>query len=759
MAEKPAPRVSGPLANDMTPMSTGGTPITLNPEQREAVEYFEGPLLVLAGAGSGKTRVLTSRVVHLMSEHGVPPSRIMAVTFTNKAANEMRQRVSLMAGSPPAGIWLGTFHALGARLVRRHAAKVNRTSAFTILDAAQSSRQLTTAIKNSEANTGQIPVQRIRNIISAAKNELIGPEAFENYAESLFPKQRRIVAHVYTVYQQWLLEQNAVDFDDLLTFPVQLLEQNPEILDRYRRQFSFILVDEYQDTNRAQFRFVELLAGQHRNLMVVGDDDQSIYGWRGADIRNILDFETSFPGAKVVKLEQNYRSTPEILAAAHRVICQNVDRKPKTLRTDRAAGPPITCVEASDEGDEAAWIVAEIERRMLATPELDHRDFAMLYRTNAQSRALEDALRRRGMPYQIVGGVRFYERREIQDVLAYLRLLSNPRDRDAFHRAVSYPRRGVGPVAIERVWHLAAKADFDLVKAAAKARRIHGIRGRSLRELRQFADLIRAHAELAAEAPAGEVVRSLVEEAGIIQLLCGEGPEGEDRANNVAELIYAAEQFQNEFEDEDRVGLTDLDCFLQQVALVTDVDRHDPDADAVTLMTLHSSKGLEFPIVFIAGLEEGLFPLSRAADDPDLLEEERRLFYVGVTRAMDKLYLTHARRRRRAGNQMWSDLSSFAKLIRDRTENTTTRKVRGTSTRRLGREAGEHGGDGRFGYSFDQDRPGYWKGERVLHDTFGAGTIVETTGVGPDTKVVVDFPGVGRKKLLARYAGLRKDFP
>ena len=745
---------------------------SLNPEQRRAVEHFEGPCLVLAGAGSGKTRVLTTRVCHLVMEHGVPPDRILAVTFTNKAAQEMRERVVSMLGGEPKGIWMSTFHALGARLMRRHAPDLGWTRAFTIRDADQSLREVKKAQKSVDVDPLQCSPRAVRDRISDAKNHLIGVEEFrETYAgRDLFLSR---VAVVYGAYQEALKRQDAMDFDDLLVLPVRLFENNPELLRRYRQLFSFILVDEYQDTNRAQFRLLELLAADHRNLMVVGDDDQSIYGWRGADIRNILDFEKSFSGAEVVRLEQNYRSTPVILGAANVVIRQNVDRKAKTMRTDVVGGAPITLVEAASEADEGRWIVEEIERRMLSNPEYDHSDFAVLYRTNAQSRALEDRFRLRGLPYQIVGGVRFYERREIQDVLAYLRLISNPRDMDGFDRVVNYPRRGIGKTSLGRLAVFAREAGIDLFEAAGRGEEVPGLPAGARRGLQEFVGMIGRYRDRAGLLTAGEILEELIEELDLESRLRSEGPEGRERAGDVMGLIAGARDFGAEqvmeLDEGDRDAFTDLDLFLQHVALVTDLDFHDSVANAVTLMTLHSAKGLEFPVVFISGLEEGLFPLLRSYEETRLLEEERRLFYVGITRAMERLYMTHARRRRRAGETMFGRLSTFVNVLEDRVETKSTDLVSGSWTGygRRGRKstqsqpspaATDYAGSPDDGSDFNQDRPRYVKGERVVHQTFGSGTIAEITGFGRDLKVAVDFDTAGRKKLLVRYAGLERDY-
>ena len=743
----------------------------LNPEQLEATRHFEGPVLVLAGAGSGKTRVLTARVCHLIHEHGVRPDRILAVTFTNKAAGEMRERIGRLLGNDPAGMWVGTFHAIGARLLRRHADRLGWDRAFSIFDAEQSLRLMKSVQESVDVDPKRWSPKAIRSEISNAKNQLVDAAEFTSYNQGTMDLFVRNVARVYPEYEKSLADQNAFDFDDLLMRPVELLEAHPELLERYRERFAFVLVDEYQDTNKAQFRFIELLAKSHRNLMVVGDDDQSIYGWRGADIRNILDFEKAFPGANVVRLERNYRSTQRILDAANRVISENVQRKGKTLRTERAGGEPVTLVESVDENDEARWIVKEIEARVGGVPALPYRSIAVLYRTNAQARALEDGLRRAGIPYQVIGSVRFYERREIQDVLAYLRLISNPRDRVAFERVVNYPRRGVGLTSIEHLRRWAEAEGVSLLEAAARADDILELRAGGSRGLRSFADLIQRFSARATQATIGDLMEELVEDLDLVRHLHEEGPEGEDRARNVAELIAGAVDFDASLAAvaaEDADTFTELDLFLQQVALVADVDRLDPHADSVTLMTLHNAKGLEFPIVFVAGMEEGLFPLSRAYDEPDTLEEERRLFYVGITRAEDKLFLSWARQRRRAGDFTYNAASSFLEALPPelldvrRTERLT---VTASSMPHRGRRAYESssGGDTRYEpdpeYSMNQDLPRFVKGERVVHDTFGSGAVVEISGFGRDLKITVDFDVVGRKKLVLRYAALEKDWP
>jgi DNA helicase-2/ATP-dependent DNA helicase PcrA len=756
----------------------------LNPAQRTAVEHVEGPILVLAGAGSGKTRVLTVRIARLIEEHGVPPERILAVTFTNKASREMKERIRVLLGRDPAGAWVGTFHSLGARLLRRHAEVLGWDPGFTIFDAEESLRELKRVMESIQVDTRRLSPKAIRTVISDAKNQLVSPREFSNEHGDGFDLFLKTAARIYPEYQRSLKTQNAFDFDDLLVKPVELFKVHPGTLEKYQNRFAFVLVDEYQDTNHAQFRFLEAIAERYKNLMVVGDDDQSIYGWRGADIRNILEFERTYPGTKVVRLEQNYRSTGTILAAANAVIRWNVERKEKTLRTDREHGRPVTLVETADESDESAWIAGEIEQGMIDGQLGRYREVAVLYRTNAQSRSLEDALLRKGIPYQIVGGMRFYERREIQNVLAYLRLISNPADMAAFQRVVNYPRRGIGKSTLEQLQRFAERQGKSLLEAAGMATQIDEVPRAGARGLESFVSLIRDYSIRAAGLAVGPLIERLVAELGLMEQLLKEGPEAEDRVENVKELIAGAMGFEaslpEEWEGEALDRFTELDLFLQQVSLVTNLDRYDSDSDAVTLMTLHNAKGLEYPIVFIAGLEDGLFPLSRAYDDPAQLEEERRLFYVGITRARDRLLLSWARERRRAGEFMVCKLSPFgadiphmlidtrrsARLDRERAALGRHRQMVGeemggralsrwhADTEAQGDQVDSAEGD----EDMNQDLARLVKGERVVHEMFGAGEVVETSGYGRDVKVTVDFDSVGRKRLLARYAGLERGF-
>ena len=623
------PETANLLAPERTEPLSG-----LNPAQREAVLHFEGPMLVLAGAGSGKTRVLTSRIARLIEHHGVDPSRILSVTFTNKAAGEMRERIARLLGEDPKGMWSGTFHAIGARILRTAARQVGRTPSFTIYDEDDFLGLVKRIMERERISPKQWSPKVISSLISDAKNSLVSAEEYTNLA---MDPVSRAAAGVYRQLEPALRSANAVSFDDLLVLPVEIFRSDERTLARYRDRFQFILVDEYQDTNRAQFQFIKLLGSGHGNVVVVGDDDQSIYGWRGADIRNILDFEKEFTSARLVRLEENYRSTPDILEVANAAITQNVGRKGKTLRPTRQSGERVTVVAALDERDEAEWVLEEIkarrnqENRGLA-------DFAVLYRTNAQSRPLEDALRREAIPYRLVGSVRFYDRREIRDLMAYLKLIANPADSEAFRRAVSVPRRGIGDTTLDALAARARELDLPLHEAALTDSALGSLRPAARKTLADFIALIARLRERAKDTSVDVLIQDLVAEIKYVDYLQAEGPESaRDRIENVSALISGAAEIV--IDDGGEVGLSPLDHFLQRAMLVAGADALDPTADAVTLMTLHNAKGLEYPVVFLTGLEDGLFPLSQAIDHPPKLEEERRLFYVGITRAEEKLYL------------------------------------------------------------------------------------------------------------------------
>ncbi len=786
----------------------------LNEAQREAVLHDEGPLLVLAGAGSGKTRVLTTRIVRLIAQRRIPASSILSVTFTNKAAGEMRERISRQLGHDPKGMWSGTFHSLGARLLRRIAPLVGRTAQFTIYDEDDSISLCKRVMERRRVDPKQFAPKAILGAISDAKNALVSASEYATLARDPFSQA---VAGVYTDLDDALERANAVSFDDLLVLPVRAMEQHEALRGDLQQRFRYILVDEYQDTNRAQYRFIQLVGAAHRNVLVVGDDDQSIYGWRGADIRNILDFERDFPGAGIVRLEENYRSTPQILEVANAVIVGNTERRGKTLRATRPAGETVMRVGALDERDEADFVADTIVDR-ISRSGMERRECAILYRTNSQSRAFEDAFRRRGLPYRLVGAVRFYDRREIRDLMAYLKLVANPQDDEAFRRAVATPRRGLGDATIAMLAESAQHERISLFDAAGRVDFIAGARPAARTALTGFVALIGRFRDMAADASVDELLRGLVDAIRYEDHLRAEGQEGLDRIDNVRELIAGAAEVVADEGGE--VGLTPLDHFLQQATLVAGTDALDPSADAVTMMTMHNAKGLEFPLVFVTGLEDGLFPLARAAEDPSQLEEERRLFYVGVTRAERTLYLTHAEQRRRNGEVMASVPSRFLReippeLIKRADTKRALLEGRGRSafaeesdSRSGWRDRSSGGGSGfggrrtapgpygsaGFGTNAFEGRsrldagrsparkvdPASWRGrtdadafspedesqdapelrigEKVKHAKFGTGTIAEFSGSGRDAKVRIDFDDeeIGRKTLVIAQAKLER---
>jgi DNA helicase-2/ATP-dependent DNA helicase PcrA len=741
----------------------------LNPAQREAVLHFEGPMLVLAGAGSGKTRVLTARIARLIEHHGVDPSRILALTFTNKAAGEMRERISRLLGEEPKGMWSGTFHAIGARILRKAAHHVGRTSSFTIYDEDDTLGVVKRIMEREGVPQKQWSPKVIASLISDGKNALVSPAEYDKLA---MDPVSRTAAKVYRQMEPTLRAANAVSFDDLLVLPVEIFRKDEKTLASYRDRFQFILVDEYQDTNRAQFQFIKLLGSGHGNVVVVGDDDQSIYGWRGADIRNILDFEKEFATARLVRLEDNYRSTPDILHVANAAITQNIGRKGKTLRATRDAGEPVTLVAALDERDEADFILEEIKARR----NRDNRglnEFAVLYRTNAQSRALEDALRREAIPYRLVGSVRFYDRREIRDLMAYLKLIANPSDEEAFRRAITVPKRGIGESSVDTLSARAREARVPLSEVAAREDLQESLRPAARKALADFTRLINGLRERAKDTSVDVLIQELIGEIRYVEYLQAEGPESaRDRIENLSALVNGAAE--TVIDDGGEVGLTPLDHFLQRAMLVAGADALDPSADAVTLMTLHNAKGLEYPVVFLTGLEDGLFPLSQSFDDPPKLEEERRLFYVGITRAEEKLYLSHTEMRRRNGELLPSIKSRFLREIA--AANLEERKTLRVSTMGRGAAGREVGFSGAYASrrthevpswrratpiaeaEVSQDEPRYVKGERVKHKLFGDGSIAELSGVGREVKAVIDFDDetIGRKTIKLAYTTLER---
>jgi DNA helicase-2/ATP-dependent DNA helicase PcrA len=750
----------------------------LNPAQREAVEHLHGPLLVLAGAGSGKTRVLTTRIANLIDRHGVPPDRILAVTFTNKAAGEMKDRIGRMLERDPSGLWIGTFHSLSARLLRREAELLGFTRRFTIYDEDDRLGVIKRLQEQRGHSTKLFTPRGVAAIISAAKNRMQSPA--ELAATAPFDRFVQVAADVYGALGLALKAANAMDFDDLLLHPLSLFDQHPDRLDAYRRKFQFILVDEFQDTNRAQYLLVKRL-GAHGNVCAVGDDDQSIYGWRGADVRNMRIFQEDFPGTRLVRLEENYRSTRVILDAANGVIAENRSRLGKTLRTVRQGGESVTLLAAADERDEAEWVVGELQRRA-ASGEWSHEEMAVLYRTNSQSRAFEEAFRRAGLPYRLVGAISFYERREVKDLLAYLRLVANPADDEAFLRAIGVPRRGIGDTSLATLGAAAAQWGKPLLAAARMADRITDLRPNAREGFRAFAGLVDSLAARARELAPAQILEELIRAIDYEAVLAAEGAEGAERWENVRELVASSAEWSEVVVPDAEDPGTPLERFLAEAALLTANDNVMGGDAGVTLMTLHTAKGLEWPVVVLAGLEHGLFPLARAEEQADGLEEERRLCYVGLTRAKDKLYLTWARARRRGGELRPGIPSSFLKALppaiveERRTSSMSTPGWSGKS----GREWAGSGGRRRRTWMENDDlplpgspqtasappdqesqlAPRYVKGERVRHRRFGSGTIRGLTGAGRDLKVEVTFDDadVGTKQLLVAYAGLERDW-
>ncbi len=710
----------------------------LNDAQREAVQAVDGPVLVLAGAGSGKTRVLTRRIAYLLSECGVDPHGILAMTFTNKAAGEMRERVEDLLQISCKTMWIGTFHSLCARLLRPHAERVGLRSRFTIYDATDQLALLRRVIADEELSEREWPARQIRARITRAKNAMMGADALAQRAVGFY---EQTVARVFRHYQDALRQNNAVDFDDLLMLSVELIRDHEDVRQIYQARFSHILIDEYQDTNRPQYLFARHLAEARQNICVVGDDDQSIYAWRGADIRNILDFEADYPNALVVRLEQNYRSTQVILDAGNAVIRNNAGRKGKELWTDRAGGERIRLKRCADEAAEALWI-AGVARDFRRTH--GYRKTAVLYRTNAQSRAIEEGFRRANIPYQIVGDVRFYERKEVKDVLAYLKLAVNPRDSIGFWRVLNTPRRGIGKTSAERLDDFAMREGIAPYHALARLDEIDALPARTTRTMRGFYEQIEGFRRDMETTPADELAKRMIDETGYLrdfEKLAVE--ERESRRAHVGELLTDIQLFVEQSDD------VSLEAYLRKVSLVTDVDQWEQAADAVTLMTLHSAKGLEFPLVFIAGLEDGLFPILRPGAKEDLedaLEEERRLFYVGITRAEERLFLSYAAQRRHYGGKVRGLASRFlSEIPEDLLDAGLELRVVSAPRRKPGvpRQL-------RPGEAFLME-VGSW----VVHPAWGRGQIQSRTGAGQTAKLKVKFSDGSTKTLIVKFAGLQ----
>jgi ATP-dependent DNA helicase UvrD/PcrA len=761
----------------------------LNPPQRRAVEQTDGPLLVLAGAGSGKTRVIAARIAHLIAAKGVLPAQILAVTFTNKAAGEMRERVAKLLGVRSLGVWISTFHSACVRILRQHADRLGYEKSFQIYDTADQLAVVKEGVRELQLDPDRYKPSALLGRISWAKNHLMTPSAFEQTAGSF--GLERAAARLYPWYQDRLRQNQAIDFDDLLQLTVRLFEEHPAVLDIYQERFRYLLIDEFQDTNPVQYRWVRLLTGRRQNLCVVGDDDQSIYRFRGADVGNILRFEQDFPSAEVILLEQNYRSTQTILNAAMAVVSGNPSRKPKQLWTDNRGGPPITRCRAADDETEADYVARTIDL-LHRTEGLRYGDCSVLYRTNAQSRSLEEGLRRRGIPYQIIGGVRFYERKEIKDILAYLRVIANPQDRISLLRILNVPTRGIGATTIERIDRAAAAWGVSFAdaigrlldapdEAEAAGVTLASAPRKALAELwTMLRELWRRHEQLAqgdGSASGGGgltgLLEALLRRTGYQEWLKREfGPAAEPRIENIQELFSAIEEFEERAADESEGEQTTdrldgahgtnqaLAAFLDQVALVSDVDELSEESGAVLLMTLHSAKGLEFPAVFLAGMEEGLFPHARSLAEPVEMEEERRLCYVGMTRAKQRLYLIHTEMRRLYGSVQWNAPSRFLDEVPAELFESVFEGVVPFNAVTADIDDRDHDWTAPEAEPVDADAATEVEtlvaGARVRHPLWGTGTIRLSEGRGERQKVVVHFASVGTKKLLVRQARLEQ---
>ena len=729
----------------------------LNTEQRQAVACSDGPALVLAGAGSGKTRVLTHRIAYLIERGGARAENILAATFTNKAAQEMHERLSRLISvglsryNHHDGLWVGTFHSICARLLRQNAERLGFTRQFSIYDSEDQLGLIRQIISELDISSPNLTPGYIHFRISRAKNSLMNGHSFNNDGDDF---REALAAKVFAKYQQRLRENNAMDFDDLLVYPLELFRQHPEILAHYTQRFRYVLVDEFQDTNRIQYLFLQALASRERNVFAVGDDDQSIYRWRGAEVRNILDFEQDFPECKVFRLEQNYRSTRNILEAAHSVIVKNKDRLPKKLWTEREAGEPVALLEAETETHEAQIILDKITEAISyhsgAAYSHSFRDFAILYRTNAQSRVIEDTLRRAGIPYVIVGGLRFYERKEVKDVLAYMRLASNPADSVSLRRIINYPLRGIGENTIQKLEEFARANNLSLLQALSGVEKIPTIKSGLRNKVLEFYEFIHRYLSLKNELSLLEWTNALVSATGIIRLLKSENAQ--ERIDNIFELLNSINEYVKQTPN------ATIDGYLERVSLITDIDTWDEKSNAVTLMTLHSAKGLEFPVVFITGLEEGLFPLIRSGDVGADLEEERRLFYVGTTRAKEKLFLSYAGWRRRFGDNAQSNIPSrFLKEL-------DAQFAQQESVRRH-RSFDPHDSDDAPHRRFEHAMPNYENesqekgelraGQIVKHPQFGLGEIIALEGSGENLKLTINFEKAGAKKILVKYGHLQ----
>lgn len=718
---------------------------TLNDRQKEAVLTTEGPLLVLAGAGSGKTRVLTYRIAYLIEEKGIKPENILAITFTNKAANEMKERIEKLIGGKAQNMWIGTFHSICVRILRRNIDRIGYSRNFVIFDTTDQKTLIKDCIKELNLNEEFYEPKAILSFISSQKDKLIDADTYmrDNYGDF----RERNKALIYSLYQKKLKENNALDFDDLIFKTIDLFRKNPDVLNDYQERFKYILVDEYQDTNRAQYELIRLLSRKYMNICVVGDDDQSIYKFRGADIRNILEFEKDFPDTKVIKLEQNYRSTKTILEAANHVINNNYGRKSKRLWTENDGGTLIKLYRGYNEHDEANFIANKINEK-IKNEGLKFSDFAVLYRTNAQSRVIEEALIKSNIPYKIVGGLKFYDRKEIKDIIAYLRLIQNPVDNISLKRIINVPKRGIGSKTIEKIEAYCQKTGESLYSAILDAEDIPGLSQRAIANINKFTTLINKFIAMKEILGVRGLIENVIDSIGYIEELKKENTiEAESRIENIKEFISVAIDFEQKSEE------NTLEEFLASISLLSDIDNVEDEGNAVLLMTLHSAKGLEFPVVFLAGMEERIFPLSRALENDEELEEERRLCYVGITRAMKTLYMTYATERTLYGHTMYNAASRFINeipeyLVENLNEKTVkvSNKIKKDTNRFF---TGVVEKDiSKSSVSSNDIKPG----KKVRHKIWGIGTVVQVKDKGGDKEISVAFESKGIKKLMLNFA-------
>ncbi|WP_288647335.1 DNA helicase PcrA [uncultured Enterococcus sp.] len=733
----------------------------MNPRQKEAVLHTDGPLLLMAGAGSGKTRVLTHRIAYLIEEKEVNPWNILAITFTNKAAKEMKERVNAILASGGEDVWVSTFHSMCVRILRRDVDFIGYNRNFTIIDSSEQLTLMKRILKELNIDPKKYDPRSILGTISQAKNSLQTPQDFAKMQGSYYEE---IVAKCYAAYQKELQYNQCMDFDDLIMNTIRLFEEHPDSLTYYQNKFHYIHVDEYQDTNHAQYTLVNLLAGRFRNLCVVGDADQSIYGWRGADMQNILDFEKDYPDAAVILLEQNYRSTKNILSAANQVIENNSNRKPKNLWTENKEGNKITYYRADNERDETRFIVDRMQEEIRSNHR-NYGDFAILYRTNAQSRVMEETLLKANIPYKMVGGHKFYDRKEIKDILAYLNVLANPQDSISFERIVNSPKRGIGPGSIEKLRSFASLHEWPLLEAAQNVE-LANIGGKAGQQLGSFGEMVQEVTQMIPYLTVTELTKEVLDRSGYLEDLKIQNTlEAQARIENLEEFLTVTQEFDKQFEQQNEEDADapeeKLTVFLNDLALVSDIDNLEEDASQVTLMTLHAAKGLEFPVVFLIGLEEGVFPLSRALMEESELEEERRLAYVGITRAEEALYLTNAFSRTLYGRTQYNRPSRFVEEIDQELLEIEGMRPTPKKTPVFAKKTA---------YSYKQPETAVvpsksatggennsWKpGDKVKHKKWGLGTVVRVSGTSKDLELDVAFPSQGVKRLLAAFAPIEK---